>query len=98
MSLRIEAWEQLHQAGGDRAEALGLLMTLIEIGDGEPDSGLDEAIVAGLKEEAADLIPECVEALAGPQRGETIVRGPKIGRNDPCPCGSGKKYKKCCGA
>ena len=23
---------------------------------------------------------------------------PKIGRNDPCPCGSGKKYKKCCGA
>lgn len=24
--------------------------------------------------------------------------GPKIGRNDPCPCGSGKKYKRCCGA
>jgi SEC-C motif-containing protein len=30
---------------------------------------------------------------------ETVVRaGPKIGRNDPCPCGSGKKYKQCCGA
>lgn len=30
---------------------------------------------------------------------ETVVNeGPKIGRNDPCPCGSGKKYKKCCGA
>lgn len=30
---------------------------------------------------------------------KTIVRtGPKVGRNDPCPCGSGKKYKKCCGA
>jgi SEC-C motif-containing protein len=28
----------------------------------------------------------------------TIVRsGPKIGRNAPCPCGSGKKYKHCCG-
>lgn len=27
----------------------------------------------------------------------TIVKDPKIGRNDPCPCGSGKKYKKCCG-
>jgi len=26
-----------------------------------------------------------------------IVTGPKTGRNDPCPCGSGKKYKKCCG-
>ena len=30
---------------------------------------------------------------------ETVVReGPKIGRNDPCPCGSGKKYKKCHGS
>lgn len=27
----------------------------------------------------------------------TVVKGAKIGRNDPCPCGSGKKYKKCCG-
>jgi SEC-C motif-containing protein len=28
----------------------------------------------------------------------TVVRtGPKVGRNDPCPCGSGKKYKHCCG-
>ncbi len=27
----------------------------------------------------------------------TIVKGPKVGRNDPCPCGSGKKYKQCCG-
>ena len=29
---------------------------------------------------------------------KTITRDqPKVGRNDPCPCGSGKKYKKCCG-
>ncbi|WP_313585085.1 SEC-C metal-binding domain-containing protein, partial [Lacrimispora sp.] len=28
----------------------------------------------------------------------TIVKGAKVGRNDPCPCGSGKKYKKCCGS
>ena len=28
---------------------------------------------------------------------ETVHIAPKIGRNDPCPCGSGKKYKKCCG-
>ncbi|MFV0361660.1 MAG: SEC-C metal-binding domain-containing protein, partial [Suipraeoptans sp.] len=27
----------------------------------------------------------------------TIIKDKKIGRNDPCPCGSGKKYKKCCG-
>ena len=30
---------------------------------------------------------------------QQVVRGSaKVGRNDPCPCGSGKKYKKCCGA
>ena len=34
------------------------------------------------------------EALAD----EPVMVRPKVGRNDPCPCGSGKKYKKCCGA
>lgn len=29
---------------------------------------------------------------------QPIVKGKEPGRNDPCPCGSGKKYKKCCGA
>ena len=34
---------------------------------------------------------------AGAPKIEQFVRqGPKVGRNDPCPCGSGKKYKKCC--
>jgi preprotein translocase subunit SecA len=28
---------------------------------------------------------------------QPVTRGKKVGRNDPCPCGSGKKYKKCCG-
>ncbi|MBN1943277.1 MAG: preprotein translocase subunit SecA [Phycisphaerae bacterium] len=38
------------------------------------------------------------QAAAAPQKVETIKRDvPKVGRNDPCPCGSGKKYKKCCG-
>ncbi len=31
------------------------------------------------------------------KRSKTVVKGEKVGRNDPCPCGSGKKYKKCCG-
>ena len=32
------------------------------------------------------------------QVNKTVVnQGPKVGRNDPCPCGSGKKYKNCCG-
>jgi preprotein translocase subunit SecA len=36
---------------------------------------------------------EASSAVQGP-----VIKGAKVGRNDPCPCGSGKKYKKCCGA
>ena len=32
-----------------------------------------------------------------PNIGTVVNESPKVGRNDPCPCGSGKKYKKCCG-
>ena len=31
------------------------------------------------------------------KKANTVIKGKKVGRNDPCPCGSGKKYKKCCG-
>ncbi len=38
------------------------------------------------------------EMAAVPEKAEPIRHeGPRVGRNDPCPCGSGKKYKKCCG-
>ena len=36
-------------------------------------------------------------ASDGSEKGRTVRKGKKIGPNDPCPCGSGKKYKKCCG-
>lgn len=47
-----------------------------------------------------DLLPEDrrKELYLQQKKSNTIVKGKKIGRNDPCPCGSGKKYKKCCGA
>ena len=31
------------------------------------------------------------------KKANTVIKGKKVGRNDPCPCGSGKKYKLCCG-
>ena len=34
----------------------------------------------------------------GSEKGRTVRKGTKVGPNDPCPCGSGKKYKKCCGS
>jgi preprotein translocase subunit SecA len=47
----------------------------------------------------ADMTTDSVEAEQPAERVLAPVRsGPKVGRNDPCPCGSGKKYKACCGA
>jgi len=41
----------------------------------------------------SDVVSEANEALA---KAKPVRTGPKVGRNDPCPCGSGKKFKNCC--
>ena len=41
---------------------------------------------------------ECVETAASRRRFEEVTHGRKVGRNEKCPCGSEKKYKKCHGA
>ena len=43
---------------------------------------------------ASDVVSE---AAAAAEKAKPVRTGPKVGRNDPCPCGSGKKYKNCCG-
>ncbi len=45
---------------------------------------------------AAEAAPE-EQAVPPPPREPFVREGRKVGRNDPCPCGSGKKYKQCCG-
>jgi yecA family protein len=49
--------------------------------------------------EAMPLLPAMIRRFwLSPDTFGATVRSGKIGRNDPCPCGSGRKYKKCCGA
>jgi preprotein translocase subunit SecA len=56
-------------------------------------TGLDERLVfEGLRPAFAVSEPEKDEELES-----EAAQKAKVGRNDPCPCGSGKKYKKCCG-
>jgi uncharacterized protein len=58
-------------------------------------------MIAGLTRIYAHFAPDrALGADAGPQVAPAPLRrvGPKIGRNDPCSCGSGKKFKLCCGA
>jgi preprotein translocase subunit SecA len=44
--------------------------------------------------QGSDLVSQ---AVADVERAKPVRTGPKVGRNDPCPCGSGKKFKQCCG-
>ena len=60
-----------------------------------PLKGIDEGIEAMV----FDVIDLAQIGIEQRHKVETVVRdGPKVGRNDPCPCGSGRKYKQCHGA
>jgi hypothetical protein len=60
-------------------------------------------LAKGLSDEEAEIVDSAIDMrmrLAGkmsPEPAAEPVIKAKVGRNDPCPCGSGKKYKKCCG-
>lgn len=59
----------------------------------KPEAG-PAAISSGVQEQITS--PGSAAPASKPR--PVVHQGPRIGRNDPCPCGSGKKYKKCCGA
>ena len=52
---------------------------------------------AGLEDTAINLVDGTVKPKEGGLNKTIVNDEPKVGRNDPCPCGSGKKYKNCCG-
>jgi uncharacterized protein len=96
-----DAWWEIASLDADYVKLLSP-MVLLELGFNpdhpraqfEPDSWLAQA-VAHLYH-LSTLYRELDQAAPGQL---PIVRGaPKVGRNDPCPCGSGLKFKKCCGA
>jgi uncharacterized protein len=103
MQLRPQSWAALLESDEETRTALAGLITLTKIS--QNDSGLPEDQVEELTRKAPDLIASWVEILNAWRVGQHLasqVGTPapslgKVGRNDPCPCGSGKKYKKCCG-
>jgi preprotein translocase subunit SecA len=56
-----------------------------------------EALLASIQHDVAHNMYHVGIAKEAPKKKEPVVVGKRIGRNDPCPCGSGKKYKHCCG-
>ncbi len=62
------------------------------------DDGLEDFDLSELFGSPESIEGEVEEFFQMAEKQETLVRElPKVGRNDPCPCGSGKKFKKCCG-
>ena len=113
MRLRADAWERIVESPDeDASAAVAMMLALSNIARGESD--LPANSVKELTEQAPDLIPDLVIVLnrwtkgqSRPKAFPSLVaanaptapfRGTKAGRNDPCPCGSGRKHKRCCGA
>jgi uncharacterized protein len=108
VKLRPAAWTKLSIADADTATAMHGMLTLIDVASGNRD--MPRAERDALDAKAPDDIARWVVALnewrlanyrpppgpgAMPQR--PFAATGKVGRNDPCPCGSGRKYKRCCG-
>ncbi len=99
--------EEATRKWAERSTWLGLRIIKTEKGGSSDDEGMVEFRAAysmdGLREEHHEIAHFEKHDGAwiyaeGEVIPETVVRdGPKVGRNDQCPCGSGKKYKKCCG-
>lgn len=91
----------------EESQWLGLSIIRTEKGKESDSEGVVEFVASynqdGFKDEHHEIAKFIKEAgkwvyESGSMVPTTIVRStPKVGRNDPCPCGSGKKYKKCCG-
>ena len=108
----VENWPEDWAAPRDKEaakwldNALNRIVALTEDDTGKPEVCMyDEGGAPSTSQARVDAFGEAIWAVydlrqlwksMGPRQ-ETIVKGDQPGRNDPCPCGSGKKYKKCHG-
>jgi uncharacterized protein len=110
--LRADAWEPLFKSRRD-CNFLVPILSLCGDKDGDSLLGRPPEAKDRIVAQATELIPGCVIRIAtywrrkGPRQVSMSLNAwphpgagdaaTKVGRNDPCPCGSGKKLKKCCG-
>ncbi|HXC53817.1 MAG TPA: UPF0149 family protein [Rhizomicrobium sp.] len=104
--LRAEAWRPLFESEDEESIAYPIL-AFCDDADGKPLLELSARDRRVLEADASDHIAQAVIDIADywqhknkplPAGAIPVRTAPKIGRNEPCPCGSGRKYKKCCGA
>lgn len=104
VALRPAAWKAFLDADGDTVAAMSGMLMLAAIARRDEEVKDHDTASATAPDRIADWVVNLNEwRLANYQPTQSIdPRGgsasrKKVGRNDPCPCGSGKKYKKCCG-
>jgi len=108
VTLKPAAWQLFMTADRDTAKAWTGLMMLAEVSRRDPRFSPSQ--IDAISRSAHEHIAGWVTSLNAwrldtqaptPGLAENAIFAPtpagKVGRNDPCPCGSGKKYKKCCG-
>jgi uncharacterized protein len=101
MALDEEGWLPLVES----AEGDELLYPILLFGSEDGAAALrDDPTLEDRSEEFAELLGERIMAIrerwlpTRKQKSTLRREEPKVGRNEPCPCGSGKKFKKCCGS
>ena len=89
----LTAMEELRQGIGLRAVAQEQPLIVYK----KEGQALFDGLLAGIQHDVAQTIYRVGIAQQPAQKREAVPVGKKVGRNDPCSCGSGKKYKHCCG-
>jgi len=104
VELRPEAWRKLLDADADTAAAISGMLMLAAIARGDQTAKDSDTVSATAPDKIANWVVTLNEwrlanyrPMQGLDPGVSTASTKKVGRNDPCPCGSGKKYKKCCG-
>jgi uncharacterized protein YecA (UPF0149 family) len=109
VALRADAWEPLMRSRR-HGRLLFPILALCADEHGDSAHGLEPDEEDRVIVEAAELIPVCVteiaaywrkrrptQAMGSSQPVSVSLKANQPGRNDPCPCGSGRKFKVCCG-
>ena len=94
---RIEGFDMFDEMINDIKDEVTKILLHIQKKEGVTRKETAQITNASLEDTAINLVDGNLSEKEGGMNKTVVNKEPKVGRNDPCPCGSGKKYKKCCG-
>ena len=94
---RIEGFDMFDEMINDIKDEVTKILLHIQKKEGVTRKETAQITNASLEDTAINLVDGSLSEKEGGMNKTVVNKEPKVGRNDPCPCGSGKKYKNCCG-